>query len=65
MEGIKKSLFVLFFSFAWIFPALDANIAEWDEVWLTRAKESWNRTLDTYESNPEKVVSHLNMHAKL
>jgi len=58
-------LFVLFFSFAWIFPALDANIAEWDEVWLARAKESLNRTLDTFESNPEKVVSHLNMHAKL
>ncbi|KAL8528299.1 hypothetical protein ACS0TY_005924 [Phlomoides rotata] len=65
MQGIRKSLFVLFFSFAWIFPALDANIGEWDEVWLTRAKESLNRTLQTFEPNPEKVVSHLNKHAKL
>lgn len=61
---MKKSLFILFFSFAWVFPALDANIGEWDEVWLTRAEESVNRTLAAYEPNPEKVVTHLNMHAK-
>ena len=55
----------MFFSFAWIFPALDASIVEWDDVWLARAQESWNRTLDTFEPNPEKVVTHLNMHAKM
>lgn len=64
MKGMKMNLLILFFSFAWIFPSLNAHIGEWDEVWLRRAEESWNRTLETFEPNPEKVVSHLNVHAK-
>lgn len=53
---------VLVFAFASILPVLKANIAKDDEVWRRRAAESWDRTLKSYDPNPEKIVSHLNMH---
>lgn len=55
---------ILLFAFACISPVLHAHIGEWDEVWLKRAQESRNRTLETYEPIPEHIVRHLNVNAK-
>lgn len=55
---------IWFITFACILPLLDARIGDWDDVWLKRAEESKNRTLDTYEPIPEHVVAHLNVNAK-
>ncbi|KAL0461649.1 UNVERIFIED_CONTAM: putative pectate lyase P59 [Sesamum latifolium] len=43
-------------------PLLRANIAEYDEVWRRRAAEAYNRTLQAYHPDPEKVVMHFNKH---
>lgn len=66
MKGISyiNSLVVLYIAFASILPVLRANIAEYDEVWLRRAAEAWNRTLESFEPHPEKIVTHLNMHVQ-
>ncbi|XP_073060351.1 probable pectate lyase P59 [Primulina eburnea] len=62
MGGIKfNSLIVLFYAFASFLPTLRANFAEFDEFWQRRAAEAWNRTLESYEEEPHKIVSHLNM----
>ncbi|KAL3624178.1 putative pectate lyase P59 [Castilleja foliolosa] len=53
------SVLVLLFAFA---SCISANIPQFDEVWKKRAVEAWNRTLASYEPNPAKVVSHLNLH---
>ncbi|KAH6792057.1 Pectate lyase family protein [Perilla frutescens var. hirtella] len=54
---------ILIFAFAsTLLPSSTANIAVYDEYWQKRAAEAWNRTLDTYEPIPAKVVSHLNLH---
>lgn len=52
----------LWFAFATVLPSVKANIADFDEVWQKRATEAWNRTLESYEPHPEKIVSHLNLH---
>ncbi|XP_073018958.1 probable pectate lyase P59 [Primulina eburnea] len=63
MHGTKcNPLIVLFIAFASILPSLGAHYAEFDEVWRRRADEAWNRTLESYEERPEKIVNHLNMH---
>lgn len=63
MHGIKcNPLIVLFIAFASILPSLRAHYAEFDEVWRRRADEAWNRTLESYEERPEKIVNNLNMH---
>lgn len=59
MAGL--GMFVLLFAFASL-AGLRAHIAEWDEHWLQRKAEAYNRTLETYDPNPEHVVAHLNMH---
>ncbi|KAL3624179.1 putative pectate lyase P59 [Castilleja foliolosa] len=53
------SLLVLLLAFA---SCIKANIVEFDEVWERRAAEAWNRTLESYEPSPAKVISHLNLH---
>ncbi|KAL0343916.1 UNVERIFIED_CONTAM: putative pectate lyase P59 [Sesamum angustifolium] len=59
MNTTDICLLVLFlFAFA---GAARANIAEFDEVWQRRAEEAWNRTLESYEPAPAKIVSHLNL----
>ncbi|KAH6822313.1 Pectate lyase family protein [Perilla frutescens var. hirtella] len=55
---------IVFVSFASILGVLNANIGEWDEVWLKRQAEAMNRTLETYEPIPEHVVTHLNVNTK-
>ncbi|KAG8384733.1 hypothetical protein BUALT_Bualt04G0148900 [Buddleja alternifolia] len=70
MEGYSKmqrselySLIILFFGLASFLPSITAHIADSDDVyWQKRAAEAWNRTLLSYEPQPEKIVSHLNMH---
>ncbi|PIN01764.1 Pectate lyase [Handroanthus impetiginosus] len=61
MRATRNSLTVLLFAFTSILPIIRANIGEFDEVWLRRAAEAWNRTLESYEPEPERIVSHLNM----
>ncbi|XP_051140387.1 probable pectate lyase P59 [Andrographis paniculata] len=43
---------------------INGNIAEFDDFWKMKAEESWNRTLQSYEPSPAKIVSHLNVHAQ-
>ncbi|XP_011098575.1 probable pectate lyase P59 [Sesamum indicum] len=63
MNTAHICLSVLFlFAFASTLPgAVRAHIAEFDEVWQRRAEEAWNRTLESYEPAPAKIVSHLNL----
>ena len=51
---------ILFFACASILPFSTANIAQYDDYWKKKAAEAWNRTLETYEPIPAKVVNHLN-----
>ncbi|EPS66620.1 hypothetical protein M569_08154, partial [Genlisea aurea] len=44
-------------------PTSDARIAEYDDFWKKRRAEAWNRTLLSYEPNPAKIVTHLNLHS--
>lgn len=61
MKGLGMfSSLVLLLALASLLPTLRANIAEYDEVWRRRAEESWNRTLKSYEPEPENIVAHLN-----
>ncbi|XP_073159085.1 probable pectate lyase P59 [Henckelia pumila] len=63
MHGNKYNMLIVFFvALASILPSLRAHHEEFDEVWRRRAAESWNRTLESYEEQPEKIVNHLNMH---
>lgn len=55
-------LIILILAFASTLPSSTANIAQYDDYWAKKAAEAWNRTLETYEPMPAKVVSHLNMH---
>ncbi|KAL0450592.1 UNVERIFIED_CONTAM: putative pectate lyase P59 [Sesamum latifolium] len=66
MNTADICLLVLFlFAYASTLPgAVRANIAEFDEVWQQRAAEAWNRTLESYEPAPAKIVSHLNLNAE-
>jgi pectate lyase len=59
MEGLKlnRISLILFIAFAAFVPTLKAQI---DKVWERRAQEAWNRTLDSYEPDPVKIVTHLN-----
>jgi hypothetical protein len=66
MEKLIKynsRIFVLFFVFfvasfsSFVRAQSDMHL---DAVWEKRAAESWNRTLESYEPNPEKIVMHLN-----
>lgn len=59
MEGLKMNRIslILFIAFAAFIPTLKAQI---DDVWERRAQESWNRTLESYEPDPVKIVTHLN-----
>lgn len=57
---VYYSLLVLFLAFA---SRSEANFAELDEYWQARAAEAWNHTLESYEPEPAKIVSHLNMHS--
>lgn len=65
MERVElySFLIILIFASASTLPISEARIAEYDEYWEQRAAEAWNRTLETYEPIPAKVVSHLNLHA--
>lgn len=60
---VYSLLIVLLFAFASTLPCTTANFIDFDEVWQKRAAEAWNRTLESYEPNPAKIVSHLNLHA--
>lgn len=53
---------ILILAFASTLPSSTANIAEYDDYWAKKAAAAWNKTLETYEPIPAKVVSHLNMH---
>ena len=44
-------------------PWSESHILEYDEYWTKQSSEAWNRTLEAYEPNPAKIVSHLNLHA--
>ncbi|KAL8471523.1 hypothetical protein ACS0TY_028966 [Phlomoides rotata] len=46
-----------------LLPWSEAHILEYDEYWTKQSAEAWNRTLASYEPNPAKIVSHLNLHA--
>ncbi|KAK4477624.1 hypothetical protein RD792_016862 [Penstemon davidsonii] len=62
MQGTRiYSLIILLLAFAANLPSLQANFEEFEGVWLKRAEEAWNRTLKSFESEPEKIVTHLNM----
>ncbi|XP_047951238.1 probable pectate lyase P59 [Salvia hispanica] len=57
-----NSKLVLFIVVGWIFPVLNANTEEWDEVWTKQRDEARNRTLEAYHPHPEMIVNHLNAH---
>lgn len=61
-DELYPFLIILIFAFASTLPSSTANIAVYDEYWAKKAAEAWNRTLETYEPMPAKVVSHLNLH---
>jgi len=55
----------LMITFASILPSLRADTEhETDSVWKARALLAWNRTNESYEKDPLKIVSHLNMHVQ-
>ncbi|PIN16336.1 Pectate lyase [Handroanthus impetiginosus] len=62
MQRVEIYLMMMLFALASIYPPIvRANIAEFDEFWQKKAAEAWNRTLQSYEPNPEKIVTHLNL----
>ncbi|KAK4488461.1 hypothetical protein RD792_004225 [Penstemon davidsonii] len=65
MQGTRLySSVILFFAFASILPSFGANVVDFDDTWLKRAVVAWNRTLESYEPEPEKIVTHLNLNAQ-
>jgi len=66
MEGSRKySVIILMITFASILPSLRAdNEDETDSVWKARALVAWNRTNESYEKDPVKIINHLNMHVQ-
>ncbi|KAK9114132.1 hypothetical protein Syun_020929 [Stephania yunnanensis] len=67
MKKLRGALFILFglFVLAVLAPALDANIAEFDDVWKKRANEAWKAAQEAYHPDPEQVNSHLNHHVHM
>ncbi|XP_051117349.1 probable pectate lyase P59 [Andrographis paniculata] len=59
-EDTKLILTIFFISVAVLIPTIRANIAEYDDVLRYRAELSINRTLESYEPDPEEVIGHLN-----
>jgi pectate lyase len=61
----KHSLIILLIAFSSILPNINAAYDyETDHVWRARAALAWNRTNESYEKNPTKIISHLNMHVQ-
>lgn len=59
---MKSNLLFFFFSFAIIIPTLQANIADFDDVWQKRADEAMRANLAAYHSNPMEVTDQINHH---
>uniref|UniRef100_A0A5B7B2C0 Pectate lyase n=1 Tax=Davidia involucrata TaxID=16924 RepID=A0A5B7B2C0_DAVIN len=61
MEAVKlRYLFVIFVVV--MVSTIEANIADFDEVWQKRAQEAKKATRKAYISNPEDVMNQFNKH---
>ncbi|GMP33534.1 hypothetical protein CsSME_00006815 [Camellia sinensis var. sinensis] len=60
MEMVKVRFFILVF--VGIILTIEANIAEYDEVWQKRAEEANETARQAYHPNPEEVMNHMNHH---
>lgn len=47
-------------AFVMIFPTLNANIANFDEVWQKRAEEAKKAAYEAYQPHPEEVTNNFN-----
>ncbi|KAL2552331.1 Pectate lyase family protein [Forsythia ovata] len=59
-NSIKFVFFIAFFVASFSGFVRAQSDVHSDDVWEKRAVESWNRTLESYEANPENIVIHLN-----
>ncbi|KAH7529144.1 hypothetical protein FEM48_Zijuj05G0153300 [Ziziphus jujuba var. spinosa] len=59
-EYAKPKLLILCLLLVAFFPALMANIAEFDEVWQNRAREAKKASRAAYNPHPEQVTQNFN-----
>lgn len=59
MESLGYKL-VLLIAFVVTLPILEANIADFDEVWQKRAEAARKAALDAYQPHPENITDELN-----
>ncbi|GFZ03635.1 pectin lyase-like superfamily protein [Actinidia rufa] len=61
MEAVKlRNLFLVFVVLTVL--TVTAHIADFDEVWQSRAEEAKTAARQAYHPDPEKVINHFNKH---